>query len=68
MVLEGIPFRFVDTAGLRHTEDLVESMGIARTREQLNKAAFVLLLQAPDTDPKKTKPLRRKYGTRVSPI
>jgi len=50
MVIDGIQFRFVDTAGLRETDDLVESIGIARTREQLDKAAFVLLLQGPDTD------------------
>jgi tRNA modification GTPase len=49
MVIEGIQFRFVDTAGLRETEDLVESIGIAKTREQLDKAAFALLLQGPDT-------------------
>jgi tRNA modification GTPase len=49
MVIEGIQFRFVDTAGLRETEDLVESIGIARTREQLDKAAFALLLQGPES-------------------
>ncbi len=50
MVIEGIQFRFVDTAGLRETNDLVESIGISRTREQLDKAAFVLLLQGPDSE------------------
>jgi tRNA modification GTPase len=67
MVLEGIPFRFVDTAGLRHTEDLVESMGIARTREQLNKAAFVLLLQAPDTDPEENKAIEEEIRNKGLP-
>lgn len=52
MVIEGIQFRFVDTAGLRETNDLVESMGIARTKEQLDKADFVLLLQGPDSEDK----------------
>lgn len=50
MVIDGIQFRFVDTAGLRHTTDLVESIGISRTREQLDKAAFVLLLESPDSE------------------
>lgn len=50
MVIDGIQFRFVDTAGLRHTTDLVESIGISRTREQLDKAAFVLLLEGPDSE------------------
>ena len=49
LILNGITFRFVDTAGLRKTEDFVESIGIAKTREQLNKASFALLLQAPDS-------------------
>lgn len=48
--IEGLIFRFIDTAGLRHTEDPIEKIGISRTREQLEKAAIVLLLQAPDSD------------------
>jgi len=49
MIIEGIQFRFVDTAGLRETEDLIESIGIAKTREQLDKASFALLLQGPES-------------------
>lgn len=51
LILEGIQFRFVDTAGLRHTSDEIERIGIARTRAQLEKASFALLLQAPDSNP-----------------
>lgn len=40
--IEGINFRFIDTAGLRHTEDVVETMGIGRTYEKLNQAWIVL--------------------------
>jgi tRNA modification GTPase len=50
MILEGIRFRFVDTAGLRQTDDLVEKIGIEKTRQQLEKAAIALLLVAPDSD------------------
>jgi tRNA modification GTPase len=50
LILDGISFRFVDTAGLRKTDDFVENIGIAKTREQLDKASFALLLQAPDSD------------------
>lgn len=50
LILEGIQFRFVDTAGLRDTKDEIESIGMARTRVQLQKASFALLLQAPDSD------------------
>ncbi len=42
--LDGIKFRFIDTAGLRETSDLIERMGIERTREKLMQASIVLLL------------------------
>jgi tRNA modification GTPase len=40
----GIRFRFIDTAGLRETQDTVEAIGVSRTKEQLKKAALVLYL------------------------
>ncbi len=40
--INGIEFRFIDTAGLRFTEDTVESMGINRTYEKMNQAWIVL--------------------------
>jgi tRNA modification GTPase len=49
MILDGIRFRFVDTAGLRQTDDIVEKIGIEKTRQQLEKAAIALLLEAPDS-------------------
>lgn len=49
LLIDGVMFRLVDTAGLRETEDRVEQIGIARTREQLARASFALLLQAPDS-------------------
>jgi len=44
IVLGGIAFRFVDTAGLRDTTDIVESMGIERTLERMKKASLILYL------------------------
>ena len=44
IVLAGIRFRFIDTAGLRHTEDAAEALGIGRARERIGRAAVVLLL------------------------
>lgn len=38
----GILFRFVDTAGLRQTDDKVERIGIDRAEERLSRAAIVL--------------------------
>lgn len=40
--IEGVNFRFIDTAGLRHSVDSIESMGIGRTYEKINQASVVL--------------------------
>ena len=42
--LQGITFRFIDTAGIRHTDDKVENMGIERTFSKIEQARIVLLL------------------------
>ncbi|MBC6609707.1 tRNA uridine-5-carboxymethylaminomethyl(34) synthesis GTPase MnmE [Hymenobacter sp. BT507] len=42
--IDGIRFRFVDTAGLRDTTDVVESIGVERTRQRVLQAAVVLYL------------------------
>jgi len=48
MVIGGIGFRFIDTAGIRDTTDVVEGMGIKRTYDQIEKARVVLyMLDAP---------------------
>ena len=44
IVLGGINFRFIDTAGLRETRDVIEAMGVERTREQMKKASLILYL------------------------
>jgi tRNA modification GTPase len=52
LAIEGIAFRFADTAGLREDEDdCIEAMGIARARERLAGADLVLWLGAPDDGP-----------------
>ncbi|OWP63068.1 tRNA uridine-5-carboxymethylaminomethyl(34) synthesis GTPase MnmE [Hymenobacter amundsenii] len=42
--IEGIRFRFVDTAGLRDTTDVVEALGVERTRQRVQQAALVVYL------------------------
>lgn len=42
--LQGINFRFIDTAGLRDTDDMVETIGIERAYEKITQAEVVLLL------------------------
>jgi tRNA modification GTPase len=44
MVLGGINFRFIDTAGLRETEDIIEAMGVERTRERMRRASLIIYL------------------------
>ncbi|MDD4142550.1 MAG: tRNA uridine-5-carboxymethylaminomethyl(34) synthesis GTPase MnmE [Bacteroidales bacterium] len=40
--INGYPFRFIDTAGLHATQDVIESIGIEKTIERINKADIVL--------------------------
>lgn len=42
--ISGVPFHIIDTAGLRESQDEVELMGIARTRNMMQKADAVLLV------------------------
>ncbi|WP_044404272.1 tRNA uridine-5-carboxymethylaminomethyl(34) synthesis GTPase MnmE [Lacinutrix sp. Hel_I_90] len=44
LVIEGIGFRFIDTAGIRETDDIVESIGIKKTFEKMEQAQVVVLL------------------------
>jgi tRNA modification GTPase len=42
LVIDGIQFRMIDTAGIRKTTDTIESIGISKTMEQIEKAQIVL--------------------------
>ncbi|MDR2788144.1 MAG: tRNA uridine-5-carboxymethylaminomethyl(34) synthesis GTPase MnmE [Candidatus Accumulibacter sp.] len=42
--IEGIPLRFIDTAGLRETHDEIERIGVARAWREIEKADVVVLL------------------------
>ena len=51
MVLDGIPFRFIDTAGLRHIGDVdelsqehIEKLGVARSLETIRSASVLMLV------------------------
>jgi tRNA modification GTPase len=53
LVIDGIGFRFIDTAGIRETRDVVESIGIKKTFEKIEQAQVVMYLS----------PLTPKGGT-----
>jgi len=42
--IEGIPFRFIDTAGLRNTSDEIEKMGVKRALDKMDKSAIYIYL------------------------
>lgn len=47
--IDGILFRFIDTAGLRTTDDQLEQMGIERTRKAVEKAQIIINMTEPNT-------------------
>lgn len=49
--IDGIQFRLIDTAGLRHTNDQVEQLGIRRAIGQLEKARIAIWVIDPRTEP-----------------
>lgn len=52
IILSGIKFRFIDTAGLRETNDEVESIGVSRTMEKINGSpVLIYLFDANETTP-----------------
>jgi tRNA modification GTPase len=62
IIIDGIEYRFIDTAGLRETTDVIESMGIQKTHEKINLASVVLLVDeitdSPESINKRTEFIR----------
>ena len=44
LIIEGIKFRFIDTAGIRHTDDTVESIGIKKTFAKMAESQVIIQL------------------------
>ena len=42
--LDGVNFRFIDTAGLRHTNDEIEKIGVEKAKQKISEAQIVLLV------------------------
>lgn len=44
VVINGLPFNFLDTAGIRKPKDLVEKIGVEKSKEAINNADLVLIV------------------------
>ena len=47
ILLGGITFRFIDTAGIRHTDDQIENLGIERSIAAARRARIILMMTEP---------------------
>lgn len=50
MTIDGYLFRFIDTAGIRHTDDTIEKMGIERSLKAVERAQIIILMRDSDSD------------------
>lgn len=50
MTIDGYLFRFIDTAGIRHTDDTIEKMGIERSLKAVERAQIIILMRDSDND------------------
>ncbi|MCL6266213.1 tRNA uridine-5-carboxymethylaminomethyl(34) synthesis GTPase MnmE [Flagellimonas myxillae] len=68
--LGGINFRFIDTAGIRETQDVVEKIGIEKTFDKIENAKLILFLfHGMDVDLVELEEMRNKYPNKeVLPI
>ncbi|WP_422351260.1 tRNA uridine-5-carboxymethylaminomethyl(34) synthesis GTPase MnmE [Flagellimonas sp.] len=68
--LGGINFRFIDTAGIRETQDMVEKIGIEKTFDKIENAKLILFLfDGLDFDVEELEDLKNKYPNKeVLPI
>ena len=58
--INGIKFRFIDTAGLRKTKDTIEQIGIERTYQAIEKARIVLWLIDEEPSPSEVADMKQR--------
>lgn len=60
LILKGVEYRFIDTAGIRETEDKIESLGIERTWQKVDNASIILfLIDATDDEKQNVEALKK---------
>ena len=55
LIIEGVAFRFIDTAGIRETEDVVENIGIKKAFEKAENAQLIIFLIDAKTENKENR-------------
>ena len=60
VILQGITFRLIDTAGIRDTKDTIENIGIERTFQKISEASIVLWVIDSNSSEKHIKELAKK--------
>ena len=50
ITINGLLFRFIDTAGIRHTDDTIENLGIERSLKAAEKARIIILMRDDEHD------------------
>lgn len=58
--INGLTFRFIDTAGLRDTTDAIENLGIERAIQKAAEARIIIWLIPADNDPELTSQIHRR--------
>lgn len=66
-IINGIQYRFIDTAGLRDTTDTIEAIGIGRAMQTLSKAAIVIWLITPETTQQEIETTADKINSIIKP-
>lgn len=62
IIINGVAFRFIDTAGLRPTDDHIENLGIGRTHEKIKEARIILFVfDVNESDPEQVKEILEEH-------
>lgn len=64
--IDGVLYRFIDTAGLRETDDKVETLGIERSYSAISKARIILLVTTPEASLEEREKLVSEIRSHVS--
>lgn len=65
ITIDGVLFRFIDTAGIRHTDDTIESLGIERSIKAAEKSSVIIMMTEPGVPYPDVKPRSNQHIIRV---